>query len=59
MLPSASINGHDPHVDLYDVRERLLQQQASRINELLPQRLTREGDGERYSTPVVQPRELQ
>ena len=47
MLPSASINGHDPHVDLYDVRERLLQQQASRINELLPQRLTREGDGER------------
>jgi hypothetical protein len=37
-LHSARLNGHDPHVYLKDVLERLPTQPASRIGELLPHR---------------------
>lgn len=36
LVHSARINGHDPHVYLRDVMERLPTQPASRIGELLP-----------------------
>lgn len=38
LVHSARINGHDPHVYLRDVMERLPTQPASRIGELLPHR---------------------
>lgn len=38
LVHSARLNGHDPHVYLKDVMERLPTQPASRIGELLPHR---------------------
>ena len=38
LVHSARLNGHDPHVFLKDVMERLPAQPASRIGELLPHR---------------------
>jgi transposase len=38
LVHSARLNGHDPHVYLKDVMERLPMQPASRIGELLPHR---------------------
>jgi hypothetical protein len=38
LVHSARLNGHDPHVYLTDVMERLPTQPASRIGELLPHR---------------------
>ena len=38
LVHSARLNGHDPHVYLKDVMERLPTQSASRIGELLPHR---------------------
>jgi transposase len=40
LVHSARLNGHDPHVYLKDVMERLPTQPASRIGELLPHRWT-------------------
>lgn len=38
LVHSAKINGHDPYAYLKDVLERLPNQAASRIEELLPHR---------------------
>jgi hypothetical protein len=38
LVHSARLNGHDPHVYLKDVMERLPTHPASRIDELLPHR---------------------
>lgn len=42
LVHSARLNGHDPHVYLKDVMERLPTQPAGRIGELLPHRWTRQ-----------------
>jgi transposase len=42
LVHSARLNGHDPHVYLKDVMERLPTQRAGRIGELLPHRWTRQ-----------------